>query len=241
MALLNEQMTALRTQLAQLRALLDDYETRDVAAQVQIERLGSDLNAALARVASEERKRAEAEAEARRLAEEEAARLAEEARLAQAEVKDLASYRSEFFGRMRQILGNREGVRVVGDRFVFSSEVLFPPGSADLSAGGREQIARVAATLSEVADEIPDEIDWVIRVDGHTDRTGVGANSDYADNWELSQARALSVVHYMTRELGFPPNRLAATGFGEFQPVATGNSPADYAANRRIELKLTEK
>ena len=241
MALLNEQMTALRTQLAQLRALLDDYESRDEAAQVQIERLGSDLNAALARVAAEERKRAELEAAERKRAEEEAARLAEEARLAQAEVKDLATYRSEFFGRMRQILGDREGVQIVGDRFVFSSEVLFPPGSADLSEGGKAQIARVAGILSEVSGEIPPEIDWVIRVDGHTDKTGVGAGSDYADNWELSQARALSVVHYMTRDLGFPPERLAATGFGEFQPVAPGNTPADYAANRRIELKLTEK
>ncbi|MCB1336847.1 MAG: OmpA family protein, partial [Maritimibacter sp.] len=142
---------------------------------------------------------------------------------------------------MRQILGDRAGVQVVGDRFVFSSEVLFDPGSADLSDGGKEQIARVAAILSEVSGEIPPEIDWVIRVDGHTDKTKLGAGGPYKDNWELSQARALSVVNYMVDELGFPPGRLAATGFGEFQPVALGDSPEAYAQNRRIELKLTEK
>jgi len=129
----------------------------------------------------------------------------------------------------------------VGDRFVFSSEVLFDPGKADLSGGGEAQIERVAGILSEVSDEIPPEIDWVIRVDGHTDTTRLGPTSDYEDNWELSQARALSVVHYMIDELGFPPNRLAATGFGEFQPVAEGDTPEAYAANRRIELKLTER
>jgi len=233
-ALLNEQVAALRAQLGSLQNVLDEAAARDAEAQVQIEALGSRLNAALAQVAAEERRRAELEEAERK-------RLEEEARRLEAEARNLENYRSEFFGRMREILGDREGVRIVGDRFVFSSEVLFDPGKADLSPEGARQIARVARILSEVSDEIPPEIDWVIRVDGHTDKTQLGPTNPYADNWELSQARALSVVNYMIEDLGFPPGRLAATGFGEFQPVALGDSPEAYAANRRIELKLTEK
>src|SRR5690606_24177528 len=137
------------------------------------------------------------------------------------------------------VLSGREGVRVVGDRFVFSSEVLFDLGSATLSPAGKEQIARVAALLDEVSDEIPDDIDWIIRVDGHTDN--VPYVGEYRDNWGLSQARALSVVRYMIDDLGFPARRLAATGFGEFQPVNTADTPEGRALNRRIELKLTER
>ena len=233
-ALLNQQIAALRTQLGSLQALLDDAAERDVAAQVQIESLGSRLNAALAQVASEQRARADLEEAERKRLEEEARRLAEEA-------KRLESYRSEFFGRMREVLAGREGVRVVGDRFVFSSEVLFQTGSADLSAEGRAQIANVAAILQEVADEIPPQIDWIVRVDGHTDNQPLIEGAQYADNWELSQARALSVVRFMVNRLGFPPRRLAATGFGEFRPVNTADTPEARALNRRIELKLTER
>ncbi|PTW51074.1 peptidoglycan -binding protein [Rhodovulum kholense] len=232
--LLNRQMAALRGQLGHLQGLLDAAEDRDAAARVQIETLGSKLNAALAQAASEQRARAELEEAARRKAEEEAARLA-------AEKKTLEGYRSEFFGRMRTLLAGREGVRIVGDRFVFSSEVLFETGKADLSDDGEAQIANVVSILREVAGEIPPDIDWILRVDGHTDDVPLAKGADFADNWELSQARALSVVRYMTEDLGFPPDRLAAAGFGQYQPVAAGDSPEARAQNRRIELKLTER
>jgi chemotaxis protein MotB len=142
---------------------------------------------------------------------------------------------------LREVLVGRDGVRIVGDRFVFSSEVLFQPGSADLAPEGRRQIAGVVATLQDVSGQIPPEIDWIIRVDGHTDDVPLSGVGAFGDNWELSQARALSVVRFMQDDLGFPPGRMAATGFGEWQPVAAGNSEAARAQNRRIELKLTER
>jgi len=132
-------------------------------------------------------------------------------------------------------------VRIVGDRFVFSSEVLFQTGDTELSAEGRAQIARIAAILKRVSDEIPPEIDWVIRVDGHTDNQPLSGLGRYRDNWELSQGRALSVVRYMADGLGISPNRLAANGFGEYQPINTANTAAALAQNRRIELKFTER
>jgi chemotaxis protein MotB len=165
---------------------------------------------------------------------------AEAARLA-AEAQELSRYRSEFFGRLRTLLEGREGVSIEGDRFVFSSEVLFEIGSADLAPVGLEQIANVASLLNEVAGEIPDTIDWILRVDGHTDDRPLRGDGDFASNWELSQARALSVVQYLAEELGFPSDRLAATGFGEYNPVATNDTAAGRAQNRRIELKLTER
>lgn len=225
--LLNEQIAALRAQLGELQGLLDASAARDEAAQVQLENLGSQLNAALAQVAAEEKRRAEMEA-------------AERKRL-EAENADLARFRSEFFGQLSQLLTGREGVRVVGDRFVFSSEVLFTPGAADLEPEGQAQIAGVVEILNEVAGKIPPEINWIIRVDGHTDNVPLSGTGEFADNWELSQARALSVVRYMVDDLGFPPERLAATGFGEFQPVASGDTADARAQNRRIELKLTER
>ena len=232
-AVLNQQVAALRTQLGSLQALLDDYKAREAASQVQLESLGQDLNAALARAtALERRERQRAEAEAERLAEE-ARRLAEEA-------ENLEQYRSDFFGRMRQILAGRDGVRIVGDRFVFSSEVLFAPARAQLSDAGRAQIAEIADILRQVSDEIPAGINWIIRVDGHTDKVPLRGSREFADNWELSQARALSVVRYMI-ELGIAPEHLSANGFGEYQPIAEGDSPEALAANRRIELKLTER
>ena len=226
-ALLNEQIAGLRGQLGSLQELLDASAAKDLAANVQLDALGSQLNAALAQVASEQKRRAELEE-------------AERIRL-EAENLNLEKFRSEFFGQLRTVLAGREGVRVVGDRFVFSSEVLFAPGSADLAPEGGAQIAQVVATLTEVMDQIPPEIDWIIRVDGHTDAVPLTGNGAFADNWELSQARALSVVRYMADVLGFPPERLAATGFGEYRPVASGDSPEANAQNRRIELKLTER
>jgi chemotaxis protein MotB len=238
---LNQQLAALRQQLGSLQALLDDAGARDADADVQISALGSQLNSALAQVAAEQRKLAE---EQRLLAEERARRLeleeAERRRL-EVESQDLRNYRSEFFGRLRILLGDQEGVRIDGDRFVFSSEVLFQPAKADLSAEGRAEIAKVADILLGVADDIPVELNWVIRVDGHTDNLPLSGTGEFEDNWELSQARALSVVRYMSGSLGIPPERLAANGFGEYQPVNTDNTPEARAQNRRIELKLTEK
>jgi chemotaxis protein MotB len=227
MALLNEQVATLRREIAQLQSLVDDAVARDVGAQVQIESLGNRLNVALAQVATEERLR-------RELEEAERKRLEEEAR-------QLERYRSEFFGLLREILAGREGVRIVGDRFVFSSEVLFEPGSATMAAEGRAQIANVVSILSDVAQDIPPEIDWIIRVDGHTDDVPLSGGGEFADNWELSQGRALSVVRYMIDELGVAPSRLAATGFGEYRPVSSNATADGRAQNRRIELKLTER
>ena len=227
MALLNQQMTALRAQLGSLQSLLDASAAKDQNAKVQIETLGSQLNSALAQVAAEQKRRADLEE-------------AEKLRLA-AENQDLSKYRSEFFGQISQLLAGQPGVRVVGDRFVFDSEVLFNPGSADLAPEGQVQIRRVVDSLKQVVDEIPPQINWIIRVDGHTDNIPLSGFGQFADNWALSQGRALSVVKFMQYNLGFPPSRLAAAGFGEYQPVAVGDTPQARAQNRRIELKLTER
>jgi chemotaxis protein MotB len=240
-ALLNEQIAQLTAQLGALQGLLDAAAEKDTAAKVQIETLGGQLNSALAQVAGEQRRRAELEEAERKRLEVEAARLAAEATEAKDEARQLERFRSEFFGQLRDLLAGREGVRIVGDRFVFSSEVLFQPGAADLAPEGQAQIAGVAATLSEIADKIPPGIDWIIRVDGHTDNVPLSGEGAFRDNWELSQARALAVVRYMQDALGFPPERMAATGFGEYRPVAAGDSPEARAQNRRIELKLTER
>ena len=232
--LLNEQVAALRTQLGGLQSILDASAAKDAAAKVQIEALGTQLNTALAQTAVEQRKRADLEAIERK-------RLEEEAKSLTAEAQNLAKFRSEFFGQLSRVLAGREGVRVVGDRFVFSSEVLFSAGAADLALEGRAQIAGVVATLNEVADQIPNTIDWIIRVDGHTDNVPLSGFGAFKDNWELSQARALAVVRFMQDDLGFPPERMAATGFGEWRPVANGDSLGALAQNRRIELKLTER
>lgn len=154
-------------------------------------------------------------------------------------VEELASYRSEFFGRLRQILGEREDIAIVGDRFVFKADVLFDTASAELNTEGRGQVARIAAALMQISNEIPAEIDWVLRVDGHTDRRPI-RSSIYASNWELSTARAISVVEYMI-EQGLPPERLAAGGFGEYQPLDTADTEDAYRLNRRIELRLDQR
>ncbi|MDG1103099.1 MAG: peptidoglycan -binding protein [Ascidiaceihabitans sp.] len=246
--LLNQQVAALRTQLQELSGLLDLAEQRDQETQVQLQSLGSDLNTALARAVAEERRRRVLEEQERKrleaeTAEERRRRVLEEQerKRLEAETKDLAQYRSEFFGRLRDLLGNQEGVRIDGDRFVFSSEVLFPPGGAQLSPLGEVEITKIATILRGIADEIPPEIDWVIRVDGHTDNVPLSGSGEFAGNWELSQARALSVVKYMANVLAIPPSRLAANGFGQYQPINTADTPEARAQNRRIELKFTEK
>ncbi|KAA0683428.1 peptidoglycan -binding protein [Roseomonas genomospecies 6] len=155
-----------------------------------------------------------------------------------AKVQDLARYRSEFFGRVREALGNRQDVRIVGDRFVFQSELLFPSGSATLEEAGKLRLAELARTLIEIGRTIPPDINWVLRVDGHTDARPV--RIQFASNWELSAARAISVVKYLIDQ-GIPADRLAAAGFGEYQPLDPGTSDEALARNRRIEVKLDQR
>lgn len=153
-------------------------------------------------------------------------------------VQELSRYRSEFFGRLREILGDRPDIRIVGDRFVFQSEVFFDTGQAVLLPEGRAELDKVAQALMEIGKKIPDEIPWVIRVDGHTDKRPI--TGAFRSNWELSSARAIAVVQYLIT-LGVPPQRLLAAGFAEFQPLDTGATEDAFKRNRRIELKLTER
>jgi len=154
-------------------------------------------------------------------------------------VQELARYRSDFFGKLKEALGNRPDFQVVGDRFVFPSDVLFDTGSAELRPEATFQLDKLAAALRDLEDKIPPDIGWVMRVDGHTDIRPI-ASFEFPSNWELSAARAISVVRYLMQQ-GVPANRLAATGFGEFQPIEGGTSEQALARNRRIELKLTER
>jgi len=154
-------------------------------------------------------------------------------------VQELTRYRSEFFGRLRRILANRTDIRVVGDRFVFQSEVLFPKGSADISPAGQQELDKLGAAVKQLEGEIPPDLEWVLRVDGHTDNDPINT-PQFPSNWELSAARAIAVVRYLI-SLGVAPQHLMAAGFGEFQPIDTGNTPEAKARNRRIELKLTQR
>ncbi len=154
-------------------------------------------------------------------------------------VEELAEFRSEFFGRLKQALGNRRDVQVVGDRFVFQSEVLFSSGSADLGPAGKVQLGKLAATILDIARKIPTELPWVLRIDGHTDKIPI-ATPRFPSNWALSTGRALSVVNFLIQE-GVPPARLAAAGFGEFQPLDPRDDEIAYRRNRRIEIKLTQR
>ena len=155
-------------------------------------------------------------------------------------VQELNRYRSDFFGRLRQILGSRPDIRVVGDRFVFQSSVLFDVGKADISPTGRQSLDTLAAAVIDLEREIPPDIPWILRVDGHTDNTPITGAGPYKSNWELSAARAVAVVQYLISK-GVEPDRLAAAGFGEFQPIDQGTDEEARARNRRIELKLTER
>jgi chemotaxis protein MotB len=155
-------------------------------------------------------------------------------------VQELNRYRSDFFGRLREILSDRENIRIVGDRFVFQSEVLFPSGAAEINEAGKGEMLKLANAIIELAKEIPPEINWVLRVDGHTDNVKLSGAGKYADNWELSSGRATAVVKYLIAN-GVPADRLVAAGFGEFQPLDTADTVEAKGRNRRIELKLTEK
>lgn len=234
---LAEQLAGTTARIASLSADLDEAEELSEEAQLTIALLSEQmdilrqelarLNAALE--ASEARE-AELETQVINLGSRLNAALA-------SEVARLSQYRSEFFGRLVEILGNRSGVRVVGDRFVFETDVLFDSASAELSPEGREGLRPIAAAIIQLTREIPDDIEWVIRVDGHTDVRPLGPSAQFSSNWELSTARSLSVINWLVGE-GVPPNRLMAAGLGEHYPIAMGRTEADHARNRRIELKL---
>jgi chemotaxis protein MotB len=202
--LLNQQLNALRRQIAALEQALEASEARDRESQTKIADLGQRLNVALAR-----------------------------------KVQELARYRSDFFGKLREILGDREDVRIVGDRFVFQSEVLFDSGSAEIKPEARSGLDRFASALIELEKQIPDDIAWVLRVDGHTAVTPI-SSADFASNWELSAARAIAVVQELMAK-GVNPTHLVAAGFGEHQPLDAARNADAFRQNRRIELKLTER
>ncbi len=154
-------------------------------------------------------------------------------------VEELQRYRSEFFGKLREVLANRPGIQVVGDRFVFQSEVLFPVGSAELTNAGADEVNKLAETLKQISVQIPKDVHWVLRVDGHADRQRIEAGR-WGSNWELSAGRAITVIKLLVAD-GIPPNRLAATGFADNQPLDPADTPEAYAKNRRIELRLTDR
>ena len=154
-------------------------------------------------------------------------------------IQELAKYRSEFFGRLREVLGNRPDIQIVGDRFVVQSEVLFDTGQATLETDGRQQLASLAKTLAEIAATIPPGLDWVLRVDGHTDARPI-QTLRFPSNWELSTARALSVVKFLIAQ-GITPNRLVGAGFGEFHPLDPRDDEIAYRRNLRIEFMLTQR
>jgi len=156
-----------------------------------------------------------------------------------AKVEELAQYRSEFFGKLREVLADRKDFTIIGDRFVFQSEVLFGSGSADLGPAGQQRLATFAGVLKEVMDRIPTDLPWILQVDGHTDKNPI-RTARFPSNWELSAARAISVVNSLIQQ-GIPPNRLSATGYGEFQPIDSRDDEIGYRRNRRIELKLTQR
>ena len=202
---LNEQIGALRRQMAALEDALGASEKKENVSQLRISDLGQRLNVALAQ-----------------------------------RVQELSRYRSDFFGKLRDILGNRPDIRVVGDRFVFQSEVFFDSGAATLRPEGRAELDKLGGAILDLEKQIPTDIPWVLRVDGHTDIRPVSPTSPFKSNWDLSAARAISVVQYLISK-GVSPMRLAAAGFGEYQPIDPGTSEEALAHNRRIELKLTER
>ncbi|MDP6353367.1 MAG: peptidoglycan -binding protein [Alphaproteobacteria bacterium] len=154
-------------------------------------------------------------------------------------VEELSRYRSEFFGRLREVLGSRSDVSIEGDRFVIQSGVLFDTGRADLGPAGEQQLGELAELLLQIASEIPSDLKWILRIDGHTDKRPI-KTFEFPSNWELSAARAIAVARYLAAR-GVPPDRLTAAGFGEFQPLDQGETELAYRRNRRIELKLTER
>jgi chemotaxis protein MotB len=228
-----------QAEAGQLNQQLDSERQATARALTQIDLLNAQIAAMRRQLAALEAALAASEARDR----ESQARIADlgsrlNVALAQ-RVQELARYRSDFFGRLRQILGNRPEIRIVGDRFVFQSELFFNPGQAVLRAEGQAELDRMAALLIELGRQIPPDIPWVLRVDGHTDTRPI-STFQFPSNWALSAARAIAVVQYLIGK-GVPPQRLVAAGFGEFQPLDLGTTEEAYARNRRIELKLTER
>jgi len=229
----------LQGELAQTEMALAAAQKLNADKEEELNRLGSQLEAVVKELAvlnaslekSEERNKTQ-----REKIQELDGKLA---RAMASKVEEMARYRSEFFGKLRSVLGERQDVRIVGDRFVFQSEVLFASGEAELGEAGKRQLDRFASTLRDVAATIPTDIDWVLRVDGHTDRLPIRTER-YSSNWELSTARAVSVVKFLI-ERGIPAKRLVAAGFGQFHPLDDRNDEIAYRRNRRIEFKLTQK
>lgn len=217
---------AAQTELSAKSAAQVELLNRQVAAlRLQLEEIAASLDLA----------RAQGKAKDVRIEE-----LGKELNLALAQrVNELQRYRSDFFGKLREVLGGRSDIQIVGDRFVVPSELLFASGTDELTPVARQQLDSLATTLSEVANEIPSDVDWVLRIDGHTDRRPI-ATGRFPSNWELSSARAIAIVKYLVTR-GVPANRLSANGFGEFRPLDPGDSEAAYAINRRIEIQLTNR
>lgn len=224
---------------ADLETALDDESLAREAALAELATLTRQINALSVQLAELDRildqRETEIEAQSATIAEL-GARL--NVALA-AEVEELSRFRSDFFGRLRSVLGDRDDVRIVGDRFVFQSEVLFGSGEAEVGPDGRRQLAQLASTLVDIAREIPEELPWVLQVDGHTDRRPI-STPRFPSNWELSTARAISVARVLI-EQGIPPDRVAARGFAEFQPLDPAETEEAYRRNRRIEIKLTTR
>lgn len=226
--------------IANLTSELDEQRAQSREANSQVELLNQQLAALRRQIAALEE--ALDASEARDV--ESQARIADLGRrlnvaLAQ-RVQELSRYRSDFFGRLREILSSRSDIEIVGDRFVFQSEVFFSSGAANVNPLGRAELDRLADALTQLEGEIPGEIDWVLRVDGHTDRRPLSGTGQFANNWELSAARAISVVRYLIDQ-GVSPERLVAAGFGEFRPLDTADTEDALRRNRRIELKLTQR
>lgn len=229
-------LEAAGAEAAEARRALDSEKQVSARALAQVEILNQQISALRRQLAAIE----EALAASERRDRESQARIADlgsrlNVALAQ-KVQELARYRSDFFGRLREILGSRPGIRVVGDRFVFESEVLFESGQSSLNPQGRAELDKLAAAILDLEREIPPEIGWIMRVDGHTDKRPIVGRS----NWDLSATRAISVVQYLVSK-GVSPQRLVAAGFGEFQPIDPADNEDAYRRNRRIELKLTER
>lgn len=233
------QLDELSAHYATAQEELENQRQLTKSAQAEVERLSNALNALREQLA---RLNAALEASEQRDKEQQAviADLGRRLNVAlAAKVEELAQYRSEFYGRLRQVLGNRSDIRIEGDRFIFQSELLFASGSAELGEAGQQELQKFAATLSDIAATIPPEIKWILRVDGHTDPVPI-FNNNFRSNWELSTTRALTVVRFLI-DAGIAPNKLAATGFGEFQPLVPGSTEEANRRNRRIEMRLTQR
>mgnify|MGYP001156707217 CR=1 FL=1 len=203
LALLNQQIYALREQLSIIASELELTKEREKAAKIKVDELGKKLNIAMA-----------------------------------SKLQELANYRSEFFGRLKKVLGDRADIKIIGDRFVFQSEVLFDTASSEIQEDGKSQLQKVAQTLQEISTEFPTDLEWILRIDGHTDERPIQSER-FASNWELSSARAISVVKFFLSQ-GIDPKRLAAAGFGSTHPITEKKTEKAYRQNRRIEIKLTQ-